>query len=402
MRVMSIAGWLPRPYRDLFATSGVPSLSASGFAAQLTQAAGPLGLLLVTQQATGSLASAGAVVAAFAVGAGCGRPLLGGLIDRRGPTPVLVGAAAWHGAALAAAALLAAGDAGAWTLAAAAAVAGLGVPAISQSMRVVLVRIAPGQRETAYAAIAITQELAILLGPVLLGGLVAAWSAPAALVVLALAASAGALWFALIPATRGLKGPISSSLQHESGSLLAVGLLLVLAIAGLFGVAMGAGEVAIPAFAIEHGHRSASGLLVAALSLGGIGGGLALGVLRWSAPAATRATILLGLLAAGLTALAAAPSMLVIGAMLLAAGMPLTPAITNIALLLDDQAPSHAIAQSFGWLSTAIALGAGVGSALAGPLAQHAGSDAAFLGAGGAAALSALAAHLASRRLALG
>src|SRR3954447_14005743 len=56
MRVMSIAQRLPGPYRDLIATSGVPSLIASGFTAQLTQAAGPLGLLLVTQQLTGSLA----------------------------------------------------------------------------------------------------------------------------------------------------------------------------------------------------------------------------------------------------------------------------------------------------------------------------------------------------------
>ena len=130
---MAIQARLLEPYRALFAAPGVVALTVAGFLAQLTQAAAPLGLLLVAQEATGSLAIGGGVVAAFSLGAGCGRPVQGALIDRRRPSAVLGATALLHGASLIAAALLGADDGPTWALFVAAALAGVSLPAISAS-----------------------------------------------------------------------------------------------------------------------------------------------------------------------------------------------------------------------------------------------------------------------------
>ena len=387
---MAIQARLLDPYRALFALPGVGALTVAGFLAQLTQAAGPLGLLLVAEEATGSLAIGGGVVAAFSLGAGCGRPVQGALIDRRGPSPVLGAAALLHGGSLVAAALLGAGDGPTWALFAAAALAGVSLPAISASMRILFARLANARRDTGFAAITVTQELGILLGPAIVGLLVAVTSAPLALGAIAGVATAGTLWFARIPAARELPARKATARPRSTGHALAAGLVAVLAVAALFGGALGAAEVGIPAFAIEHGHRAASGFLIAAMSIGGVAGGLVVGAVRWSATATRRAAALLALVAAGLAVLAAAPSILTIALLLVVAGCPINPAITHIALAVDDRTPAHSTAQAFGWMSTGVALGASVGSAVAGPLAQHVGSDAAFLAAAASAALGAL------------
>jgi MFS family permease len=388
-----IAARLSRPYRRLFGVPGVSSLTAAGFVAQLTQSAGPLGLLLVAQESTGSFSVAGAALAAFAVGAGVGRPLQGRRIDRLGPAHVLLVVGPVHGAALIAAALLASAGAGSWTLISAAAVAGLSLPAISASMRVLLAQTAPDHRDAAYAVITVSQEASLLLGPLILGAMVVV-SAAAALVTVAVAAAAGTIWFAFSPPARSFE---AATHPTADGSLLAAGMTIVLALAVLLGAALGAAEVGIPAFAIDHGHPGISGALVAALSAGGIVGGAVVGALPWAAPAVTRLTVLIFLLAAGLLALAVAPSLAAIAVMLAVAGLPLTPAIINLAFLVDDHAPRPASAHAFGWLSTSLAAGAGLGSGIAGVLAEHVSTDSVFAQAGATAAIGGIVC-LATRR----
>jgi MFS family permease len=397
---MAIQARLLEPYRSLFAAPAVASLTVAGFFAQLTQAAAPLGLLLVAQQATGSLAIGGGVVAAFSLGAGCGRPVQGALIDRHGPSRVLGAAALLHGGSLIAVALLGAGDGPTWALFVGAALAGVSLPAISASMRILFTRLTTARRDTGFAAITVTQEVGILLGPAIVGLLVAVASAPLALGTIAGVATAGTLWFARIPAVREPIVSTSPAGARPTSHAVASGLISLLVVAALFGGALGAGEVAIPAFAIEQGHRAASGFLIAAMSIGGVAGGLVVGVVRWSGTATTRAAALLALVAASLAVLAAAPSILAIALLLVVAGCPINPAVTNIALAVDDRTPAHSTAQAFGWMSTGVALGASVGSAIAGPLAQHVGSDAAFLAAAASAALGAVIAMLTRARVA--
>ena len=67
--------------------------------------------------------------------------------------------------------------------------------------------------------------------------------------------------------------------------------------------------------------------------------------------------------------------------------------------MVDEAAPDGTLTEAFAWLATAIAIGASVGAAAAGALADHAGPGAAFALAGAAGAVALLAALLRSPSL---
>src|SRR3954452_15844504 len=77
--------------------------------ARLPLAGLSIALLVHAQRLTGSFAAAGAVTAAYAVALGIGGPLLGQVVDRRGQTGVLFGAASVSAALLCVIGLLPAG-----------------------------------------------------------------------------------------------------------------------------------------------------------------------------------------------------------------------------------------------------------------------------------------------------
>ena len=72
----------------------------------------------------------------------------------------------------------------------------------------------------------------------------------------------------------------------------------------------------------------------------------------------------------------AAPGLIVLGVVLALVGLPLNPSLTTISLLVDSHVSASSAAEAFGWLSTGIAGGAGVSSALAGAV-SHPGDRAA-------------------------
>jgi predicted MFS family arabinose efflux permease len=101
----------------------------------------------------------------------------------------------------------------------------------------------------------------------------------------------------------------------------------------------------------------------------------------------------LGVLAAGHLALVpAAGSIAALGAVLLVAGAAIAPTYAAVYAMVDDAAPAGTVTEAFAWLATAIAIGASVGAAAAGAVADHAGPGAAFGLAGAAGAVALLAA----------
>ena len=153
----------------------------------------------------------------------------------------------------------------------------------------------------------------------------------------------------------------------------------MLLIALLVGGVIGAIEVAVPIFATGHNAPAASGLLIAAVSLGGIAGATVYGSGQWRTPPRRRLVLLLALMTVWLAALVAADSLVLAGVLLLLAGAPLNPALATFSVLIDRHVPGGAAAEAFGWLSTAIAGGTGAASAIAAAVAQHHDSEAAFL-----------------------
>ncbi|MEV4370813.1 MFS transporter [Nonomuraea sp. NPDC049637] len=382
------------PYRDLFRLPGAGAQAVSGFLAQLTQQVAPVGMVLVVQDSTGSLALAGTCAAAFSVGAGMGRPVQGRLMDRRGPRVVLAATAFLHVVALIA--LVAAAAAGwpVWTSVVLAWVAGAGLPPISVSMRVEWGRRVPdGARTAVYSLVYLVQELAMLAGPPLFGLVIAVASASLALGAVAVGAGVGTLAF-----SRALRAGGAASVR-EGGRVFADRRMpVLLAVVLLLGGTVGALQVGVPALSAARGVPAATGVLVAALSLGGIAGAAGYAARTWASSPAARLVGLMLALGVVLTPLAVVGALPVFWLVLFAGGLVLNPALTTSSLLVDRFAPG-AQGEAFGWLSTAVGVGGAAGSGVAGVAGQWFGAPAPFLVGAASALLGALLAlPLLSRR----
>ena len=145
-------------YATLLRLPGAAAFFAAATAGRAGIAMTGLGLVWLVHGATGSYAAAGLVTGAFAVAEAVVGPQAARLVDRHGQTRVLPVLAGVHAAAVAALVLAVGRGAPAWSLAAVAAVAGVGVPqlgALSAARWVALVRRhhggAPGVLTTALA-----------------------------------------------------------------------------------------------------------------------------------------------------------------------------------------------------------------------------------------------------------
>jgi MFS family permease len=371
---------------------------AAGLVAQLTQAAAGLGIILVVREAGGSLTLAGAAAGAFLIATGAARPVQGRLIDRHGPPAVLIPCAALHlagfGALVAWTQLVGA----TWPVLLFAIPIGLGEPPVSASMRITWGRMADVEdRTAAYSVVTLTQEIAVLLGPLLLAAIVAVASAAAAVLVVAGLASAGTVVLAAV-----MPGRLHADPPIGRGSAMkSPGVRLALTVNLFFALALGCIELGIPALAGERGVPALSGVMLGVMSVGGILGAMVYAARRWGLTAAARLVLLLGIYAVAIAPLIATPSFALMVVPLLLAGAALNPVVTTVALLVEDHAGAAA-AEAFGWQSTSLAVGAAAGNALSGPLAQHHGASAAFFAAAIAATLATVLAIACRRRLATG
>jgi predicted MFS family arabinose efflux permease len=360
-----------------------------GLLAQVTQGASGIGIILVVRQHSGTVALAGGVVGVLSIAAGIARPLQGRLIDRRGAGGVVAATSAGHAAALAAIVLLSDVHAPGVALLVLGAVAGVFLPPISNAMRVGWGgRLGADDRTAAYSLVYLVQELAILAGPLILAAVVVAADSSAAVLVVAGITVVGGLWFASYASSPGPGGPGGTGPAVSVLRSRGVRVLVLLAV--LLGGVIGGLEVAAPTLAIAHRHPAASGLLIAALSVGGIVGAAVYAGRRWRAEPQVRLVLLVACLSVAVL-LAGVPTMLVaVGALLLAAGLAFNPSLTTLSLLIDRHTPGSAAAEAFGWLSTGIAGGTGAASAIAGAVTPHGGSARpAFVVAGVAAAAAA-------------
>ena len=346
-------------YRVLLRLSAVRWQVATGLLAQVTQGAAAVGIILVVRQHTGSLALAGGVVGALSIAAGVSRPVQGRQIDRRGPRDVMALCGVTHALALGGIVGFSELHAPGGFLVALGSLAGLALPPVSTSMRVEWANVVIGDdRTAAYSLVYLTQELAILTGPLILAGIIAAASASLALSAVAAIAAAGSVGFAAsIRSPGGHRSPPVT----PSGIVLRIrGMQLLLAVALLAGAVIGGLEVAAPTLATASGAPAAAGILIASLSVGGILGATIYGSRRWRARPSRRLLLLLALLTVALVLMIAAHSLLIVGALLLLAGIPLNPALTTFSLLVDQHVSPGGAGEAFGWLSTAIAGGTGV------------------------------------------
>src|SRR4051794_20454031 len=162
--------------------TGANRLFALSIVARVPVAMLSIGLLVHTEQATGSYAAAGLVAGALALAQGVGGPLLGRAVDRRGQTLVLIASALVCAAALVASAVLPSGARVACGVPPAPA-AGAAPPPVGACLRPLLaVVVEPAGLRAAYATDAAASELCWIAGPPVVLALGAAVSTALALV----------------------------------------------------------------------------------------------------------------------------------------------------------------------------------------------------------------------------
>ena len=344
----------------------------------------PLALLFLVRGEGRSYGAAGVVVALYAVAVGVGAPIAGRQVDRFGPTPVVRIRAAAYAALIGVVVLLALADAGIAPVAAVAALAGLSLPPLSSTVRIVWPRIAPGElRSTAYALEASLQEVFFVGGPLLAAAL-AAVKPEAALAGAGVASLVGASATARLPPVRETP-PSRRGGAGFLGALESPGVRTVVLYAAAVGVGFGSVELAMPAFAEEHGARELGGLALASFSAGSLAGGLVAGM---RPPKSVLRRFLAGafVLTVALLSLQLAVSIPTLCLFAFVAGLPIAPTIGALYALIDRSARSGTAAEAFAWFGTAVSIGIATGSATAGAIVDERGVRAAFA-VGAAAAL---------------
>jgi Major Facilitator Superfamily len=351
-----------------------------------------LATILLIHAETGSFKTAGIVEAAFALATAVSLPVQGRLVDRLGQTEVLGIAVVLNPITLIG--LVVAAHAGAETamLALIAALCGATTPATGSCMRALwgsLVTDA-GLRQSAFALDAISLEVAFILGPLITGGLVAVGSPTLAILFNAALVAIGTLLFVVSRASRAWHGDAGP--RHWAGPLRSRAIVLIVFVELCFGVAIGAMEISITAFATGEGSAGLAGVLIAAQAAASFAAGAWYGSRHHATPAAGRYVRLSFLLALGLVPLLFTTSIVEAIPLMALSGLALAPATAALYSLVDELAPAGTATEAFTWMITSIAAGVAGGQAVGGLLVNgghpHRGFAAAVVAAGIGAAIA--------------
>jgi predicted MFS family arabinose efflux permease len=385
---------------SILSAPGARALLGSSILARLPLAMFSLALLVHAHDVTGSYAIAGLVSGAYAVASAISAPMLGGLVDRRGQTPVLVGGAVATAAVLVADGLLGSG-APAPLLVALGAVTGLSSPPLAACVRSLLPAIAPEPRRlpALFALESTVLEVTFVAGPPLALGLGSVWSSGGALIVCGVVILVGTVAFAAQPASRRWR-PTPVGSRSRGGSLRSPAMRTLVAISLGTGTVFGATEVGVTAAAHSLGTATAAGPLLGLWGAGSLIGGMVATRAGGGARDARELIPLLIALAITHGALILTTGSVVAAAVVITlAGATIAPTASSMYSMVDAAAPAGTRTEAYSWLLTASLVGASLGMGAAGALAQDAGAQAPFGLVGVAGCVAALAAVLGSDRL---
>jgi predicted MFS family arabinose efflux permease len=374
-------------YRELLRDRRIATLLGAALIARLPFGINALAIVLFLREETGSFAVAGAVAGALTLGAGAGAPLTARIVDRRGPK-VLLALAAGNATGLLTLLALGSSHAPAGALMATAALTGFSYPPSPSVLRARfpdLLRGRPDLIQSAYAFDSVLLEISFVIGPLLVAGIVAAVGPGPALAVSAAAVVTGvSIFVSALSAERTERAPEDA--RGLLGVLRTPGIATLVLTMFPVGFAFGALEVSVPAFTHDHSRPELAGVLLAILAISSAAGGFVYGVRPRRSPLASvhhRLTLLLPL--AFLPPLFA-PSIPLMGLLLVPAGVLIAPIIATRNELASAAAPPGTKTEALTWPLTALVAGLSSGTALGGVLIDGSGWRASILAAVVAAA----------------
>jgi predicted MFS family arabinose efflux permease len=362
-------------YAALFRAPSVRQVVLAGLLARLPLGMVPLGTVLLVRNAGHSYAVVGGVVAALSVAIAAAAPFVGRLVDRVGQARVLIPLALLFPSFLGLLVWFSRDHASALVLVVLAAATGAMLPPVGACIRTLWPSMLPAQglRETAYALEAWLQELAFVVGPVLVGGIAAGASASVAMLAAGAFGLVGTLWFSLTPPVQAVRGHRNATKPTRAGALGSSGVRTVILACIALGCAFGVVEVTMPAFAEIHATRAEGGFALACFAAGSLIGGLWSGTRPAPLRPELRFAFMLGALGVLLLPPLLAPSLAVVCVLMVVAGIPIAPAFASSYGLVDRLAVPGTTTEAFSWLSTAIVTGVSLGTAVGGLVIEHAG-----------------------------
>jgi MFS family permease len=388
-----------RPYAVLLRAPDLLYLLAASIIGRLPIGMCGLAILLLVQGTRGSFAIAGATTAAYVAGLAVAAPVLGRVIDRRGPRFLLVVCALAFPASLVALVAAVHRDyGGAWLFALAVA-AGATFPPITVCMRTYLrQRFAEeGSLATAFSLDSVLIEVMFIAGPMLVALIVALSSAALAVACAAALSLVGVALFVRSPALRAwqIEPRTRSSLL---GPLAQMRFVVLVVIFGCYAIAFGLTELGVTAYAAKANRPALAGVFLGVMSVGSAFGGLAYGSRTWRGPLAGQFALMLAIMGAGLAPLAGSWSLLTFGILSLFGGVVMAPALIIQSMLVSKAALAEHATEAFTWSTSALLAGVGLGMALGGALVERWGPSAPFIAAAAAAWVAAASAYLVARR----
>ncbi|HEY3177560.1 MAG TPA: MFS transporter [Casimicrobiaceae bacterium] len=366
-------------YREFLRLPDVATMLAIALVTRMPIGTLSLAMLLHVRALSGSFAVAGAAVGAFMAAAAIAAPIVGRIVDRRGPRRLLVVTGTVFSlilAVLLAAEPLQLSNA---AMIAIAAVAGVFTPPITVLTRTMWrYRFDDAvERTTAYSLDAVLIEVAFTLGPMLVALLLAVATPTAAFAMSWCFCAASVPLFLASPALKYWRHEPDAE-RHLLGPLTEPALLVVYASTFLFTFSLGLLEIGYPGFATALGVPALSGVLLGLNSLGSAIGGLAYGALHLNFAVDRLAPKLLALMVLPVALQAMTDSPWMLCALAFIAGLLIAPVFTVFATLITTNAPSRYATEAFTWSSTCIISGVGAGNALGGRLLETSGPAVTF------------------------
>lgn len=362
-----------RRYGALLRLPGARPAVVSVLVGRLSFGMSGLAVLLLIVERTGSYARAGTAAAVYAITLAIATPLRSRRVDKVGQTTVLRATGIVHPLGMAAFLVAILTGAPPVVYLPMLVIAGAALPPLGSVMRALWADLAPDEqtRASAYAFEAVLIELAFVIGPLLVGVLSSLFGPAVAVAVAAAAGGGGALSLSRTAVSRRWR-PVTRSDRHRVlGPLVSPGVRVVLGAFAFTGASFGAVEVAVPAMVEAAGHPSSrGGILLSVWAAGSAVGGLVYGARDSSKPVDRRYVGLLGLLAVGAVMPLLATGVVDLAALLFVYGLAIAPSGACATLLLSRHAPAGTVTEAFGWMTTAIFVGASIGNAVAGVVVE--------------------------------
>ena len=358
-------------YRALFRVPAIHATMLASIPGRLPIGIAGFAILLLVQHQSGSFVTAGVVSALYVLGLASVAPLIGRAIDRAGPLPVLRLCAFVYPVMLAALVALVSMRAHTFAIALCAYVAGAALPPITICMRTLYPRVLsdPALLQTAYSVDSVLVESVFVIGPAMVALFLASGIPEGAVLLAAVTAGVGTLWFMRTPVIRGWEIRPRSSGPHR-GVFAQPGLLVLYAATIGYSVAFGLYEIGVTVYATGRGLPAVAGIALALASLGSALGAFAYGARHWQLSLRKQFLIALGLMAAGSLIVAPVQNIYLFLVANLIAGVPMASVIATQSLLLSRLAPQGKLAESFTWGGTCLLGGISGGLALGGVLAE--------------------------------